>query len=289
MKIAVAGASGFIGKRAVAALVAAGHDVMELRRQDIETIARTTTRAGLSAIQVNAPDILVWAAGRREPTLEENKWIHAHALADVLDYFHLPRVVYLSTGEIYGDAPLPYREDSPTLSTSDYAQAKLLGEHVSVSCTSDKAAPDDPAIATVLRLPLVYGPDQSARMLIPRLVAALRAGERFPMTHGDQTRDLLFVDDAAQAIVRAVEAAIPGTFNIASGTEVRIRDVAESIARTIATARGASPDDLLALLGFGEVALRRDEAQRYVMDVSRAREQLGWTATTSLAEGIARL
>jgi nucleoside-diphosphate-sugar epimerase len=289
LRVAIAGASGFIGRRAAAALTAAGHHVMPLRREDIATIHETTSYAGLAAIEAKNPDVLVWAAGKREPTLEANKKIHAHALVDVMDYFSLARIVYLSSGEVYGDAPLPYREDGPTLSASDYAQAKLLGENAAMSSCERNASPEDPAIATVLRLGLVYGPDQSPRMLIPRVVAALRANERFPLTHGEQTRDLVFVDDVAHAIVRAVESANAGTYNIASGSEARIRDVVEGIARAIATQQGTSASDLLGLLGFGEVALRPDEAHRYVMDVSRAREDLGWTATTSLAEGLARL
>jgi nucleoside-diphosphate-sugar epimerase len=114
-----------------------------------------------------------------------------------------------------------------------------------------------------------------------------------PLTHGQQTRDLVYVDDVAAAIVAAVEApATPrGTeildagggqvFNIASGVETRIQDVCLGIARAL----GADP----ALLGFGETPLRPDEAHRYVMDVSRAAERLGWRATTSLADGFARL
>lgn len=289
MNVAVAGASGFIGRRAAAALTAAGHHVMDLRRADIEAIARTTTTAGIQAVQVRNPDVLVWAAGKREATLEENRWIHANALADVLDFFSLSRVVYLSTGEVYGNAPLPYREDGPTLSTSDYAQAKLGGEGAATSGCQSNSDPNYPALATVLRLGLVYGPDQAPRMLIPRVVAALRAGERFPLTHGEQTRDLVFVDDVAQAIVRAVESVKAGIFNIASGVETRIRDVCEGIARAIATEKGRAPDALFELLGFGETALRPDEAHRYVMDVSRARDELGWTATTTLADGFARL
>lgn len=315
-RVVVAGASGFIGRRACAALTAADHIAIDLPRADITAILEEAG-AGASRTQhvVDAPrtkrivdalageaDVLVWAAGKREPDRAANLRVHATAPLACARALGVHRVIYLSSGEVYGDAPLPYREDGPTLGTSDYAHAKLDGERALADATTTRSADAtttrsaDAAIrdAFVLRLGLVYGPGQSPRMLIPRVVAALRAGDRFPLTHGEQTRDLVFVDDVARAIVAAVEApprahARAGVLNIASGAEVRIREVVEGIARAIAAAQGVAFEHLRERLGFGEVALRPDEAHRYVMDVSRAREELGWTATTSLAEGLSRL
>lgn len=317
LRVVVAGASGFIGSRTVSALAAAGHAVLELARADIAALSYAPSTAGIQSIGprltaafgTHGADILVWAAGRREPDLDANRAIHVRAPVDVRDALSIPRVVYLSTGEVYGTAPLPYREDGPALGTSVYAIAKLEGEAAlarsireSVEPSSDPNSgesrqratdpiqPDEsPPGVTILRPALVYGAGSKPPMLIPRVVAALRAGERLPLTHGEQTRDLVYIDDVARAIVCAVESAETGIFNIASGVEVRIRDVVEGIARAIALQQGVPADTLLGLLGFGEVALRPDEAHRYVMDVSRARDLLGWTATTSLADGLARI
>jgi nucleoside-diphosphate-sugar epimerase len=301
-RVVVAGASGFIGRCTCVALDSAGHIAIHLSRADITAIVEETARAVekprtkriVDALAGEA-DVLVWAAGTREPDRAGNIRTHATAPLACARALGVHRVIYLSSGEVYGSAPLPYREDGPALGHSDYAHGKLAGESAlenETRTSSPHAALRD---AIVLRLGLVYGPGSKPPMLLPRLVAALRAGERFPMTHGEQTRDLVFVDDVARAIVAAVEVSDldPGkplsTVNIASGTEVRIREVAEAIARALAVSQGRAPEDLLALLAFGEVALRPDEAHRYVMDVSRAREQLGWTATTSLAEGARRL
>jgi nucleoside-diphosphate-sugar epimerase len=117
-------------------------------------------------------------------------------------------------------------------------------------------------------------------MLIPSLVRALRNGERYPLTHGEQTRDLVHVDDVARAVVAAIDAR-PAIYNIASGVETRIKDVCLEIARAI----GVSKD----LLGFGEKELRPDEATRYVLDVQRARVGLGWRTSINIERGVATL
>jgi nucleoside-diphosphate-sugar epimerase len=136
------------------------------------------------------------------------------------------------------------------------------------------------ARVTVLRLGVVYGPGQAPSMLIPQVVEALRAKRRIGLTPGTQTRDFVFVDDVAAAVGAALVGPA-GTFNIASGTEIAVRDVVKQIA-----ARFAAPDELL---GFRDIAPRPGEAPRYVLDVTAAARELGWRATTSLAEGIARL
>jgi nucleoside-diphosphate-sugar epimerase len=306
-RVVVAGASGFIGQRTCAALVAAGHIVINLPRADITAILEEHAPPQLDDAQRFEPhpiggaprtkqivdalageaDVLVWAAGKRQPDRSANLRLHALAPIACARVLGVHRVVYLSSGEVYGSAPLPYREDDPALGTSDYAHGKLAGERAFTEAIS--ATLGD---VFLLRLPLVYGPGSKPPMLVPRLVAALRAGERFPMTHGEQTRDLVFVDDVARAIVAAVEApAIAGAriFNIASGVEVRIREVVEGVARAVAASTNRPFEEVLAQVAFGEVALRPDEAHRYVMNVSRAREELGWIATTTLAEGFARL
>lgn len=256
MHVAVAGAAGFIGRAAVRALRAAGHDVAELARGGA----------------VPRADALVWAAGKREATFDANRAVHVDAAVATLRASGATRVVYLSSGECYGDVPLPYRENGPVAGTSDYARAKLEGEKAVRSVTEGCA----------LRLGVVYGPGQAPTMMIPQLVAALRAGIPFALTEGTQTRDFVFVEDVARAIVLAVEHdRLPPVINIGSGHEIAVRDAVREIARAL-----GAPESLLQ---FGAIAMRPDEARRYVLNVERAAAILGWHATTTLAEGASRL
>jgi nucleoside-diphosphate-sugar epimerase len=258
MTVVVAGAAGFIGSAIVRAARHAGHEVIAV---------------DLGDAYPSACDALVWAAGSKLATLPDNRAVHVDAAVRAIAACKAPRVIYLSSGECYGAAPVPFREDGPVDPRTPYAQAKLDGER----------AVAEHARAIVLRLGVVYGPGQAPRMLIPQVVDALRAGRHVALTEGRQTRDFVFVDDVAAAVVAALAApdGVTEPINIASGVEVQVRELVLALGRAL----GASTD----LLGFGELATRPDEPGRYVLDVGRAQAVLGWRATTTLAAGLERI
>jgi nucleoside-diphosphate-sugar epimerase len=95
---------------------------------------------------------------------------------------------------------------------------------------------------------------------------------------GQVSREFLFAPDCAEAIVLAMERYdSPEPMNLGSGREITIKDLTELIAR---------------LCGFeGRIewdASKPDGQPRRCLDVSRAREQLGWTAQTTLEDGLRR-
>lgn len=262
MRTVVVGGYGFLGSAAVRALAAAGHEAIAL---------------GRDARPVAGCDVLVWAAGRRFPDLETNHAVHVAAAVEALRVHRPARVVYLSTGECYGDAPVPFVEDGALRGTSPYALAKLEAEQAVA-----REAETLGGVAIALRLGVVYGPGQAPRMLIPQVVTALVRGEHIALTAGQQTRDFVYVDDVADAIVRACTAPpAPAVINIGTGTETAVRDVCRQLAE-IAGAREQ-------LLGFGELPMRPDEPGRYALSVERAAQLLDWRATTPLAAGLAAI
>ncbi|MBS1123588.1 MAG: UDP-glucose 4-epimerase [Deltaproteobacteria bacterium] len=252
MRVIVCGGRGFIGRRIVAALAARGHDVVAIGR-------------GESA----AGDVMIWAAGQRMPDLASNREIHVEGALAAVRATGASRVIVLSTGECYGDAPLPWREDGPALGTSAYARAKLEAEQAVAAI----------APTVVLRVGVGYGPGQAPGMLLPSIATALRAGQHIALTDGIQTRDFVYVDDVAEAVVRALVVA-PQIINVSSGQEVAVRDVCLQLGRLFGREQ---------LLGFGEIPRREVDALRYVLDVQRAATVLGWRATTPLSVGLARL
>ncbi|MBZ0236918.1 MAG: NAD(P)-dependent oxidoreductase [Deltaproteobacteria bacterium] len=235
MKVLVAGGRGFIGARAVSAAAAAGHEAGILEHGDD---AAAVCGAGW--------DALVCAALGHLPSLT--------------------RVVYLSSGETYGAQDVPFVEDAPLLGTSPYALAKIEGERALTSACASRGVD-----LTILRPSVVHGPGQRGPMFLPSLEHALAHDERFAMTAGEQTRDLVHVDDVAAAIVLALTGPA-GTYNISSGTELTLRD----LALTIAT-RAGKPH----LLAIGALPYRPNEQMRYLLSPARASTTLGWKGTRS--------
>ncbi|HUQ08654.1 MAG TPA: NAD(P)-dependent oxidoreductase [Kofleriaceae bacterium] len=253
MRVLVAGGRGFIGARAVSALATAGHDAGVLEHDDV---VATVCAAGW--------DALVWCAGARRATALENRVEHVDApLAALALLPRATRVVYLSSGETYGAQDVPFVEDAPLLGTSPYALAKIEGERaLSAACAARSVS------LSILRPSVVYGPGQRGAMFVPSLVHALTHGERFAMTAGEQTRDLVHVDDVARAIALALTGPA-GTYNISSGTEITMRALATELATRTSTTH---------LLDIGALPYRPNEQMRYLLSPARAAASLGWTA-----------
>jgi UDP-glucose 4-epimerase len=134
---------------------------------------------------------------------------------------------------------------------------------------------------TVLALANVYGPRQNPHGeagVVAIFSAKLLDRER-PLIFGDgsQTRDFVYVDDVADAFVRAVEKGGGLTLNIGTGVETSVQKLYNQMAK---------------LTGFREKAdhkpARTGELQRSAVDAGRAEMHLGWKPYTALDDGLAR-
>lgn len=134
----------------------------------------------------------------------------------------------------------------------------------------------------------LYGPrddfDREASHVIPamirKLIEARESGRDTVVLWGDgsATREFLYVDDAAEGILRAAESYDgPEPVNLGSGEEIAIRDLAGRIAAHTGY-RGRIAWD----------ATRPNGQPRRRLDTSRAAEQFGWRASTPLEEGLRR-
>lgn len=138
--------------------------------------------------------------------------------------------VFASTGAAYGEpVKFPISEDHPLLPTSPYGATKVAGEMLATSYRNCGKIPN----ATSLRFFNVYGVGQSAAYagVITAFANRLSRGLR-PVIYGDglQTRDFVYVEDVARAVVLAIEAGesrgLSGTYNVATGRSVSINELA---------------------------------------------------------------
>jgi len=186
------------------------------------------------------------------------------------------------------DAPVPFKEDDlfkgyPDAASAPYAIAKLAALEML------RAYRTQYGLRSAYVIPVnLYGPGDNldpgsshfVGALVDRCVRATRAGA--PVLEcwgtGRPTREFLFVEDAAEGVVRAAEEMDePTPINLGSGAEHSIREMVDLIVK---------------LCGYqGEVRwdpTKPDGVGRRSMDVSRAGALLGWRAKVGIEEGLAR-
>jgi len=186
------------------------------------------------------------------------------------------RFVNVGSGDVYGDAPVPFQEDGPVRPASPYAVSKYAAERF---CRMFNQAYGWPIVC--LRPFNVFGPHQSPDRIIPELIISAMSGRDLKMTEGTQTREFMYVDDVVDAFTRALtRPGIDGeVINVCRGEEVSIRELAVTVLDLM-----GNPVRAL----FGALPYRPTEIWRMFGDNSKALTLLDWKPTTSLADGLTR-
>ena len=139
------------------------------------------------------------------------------------------RIIVTSTSEVYGTAlSVPIAESHPKQPQSPYSATKIGADAIALSFYNAFALP-----VTVARPFNTYGPRQSARAIIPTIISQIASGMR-EIKVGDlsPTRDFNFVHDTCRGFLALARAEnVDGReINIATGTEVSMRETLEMIA-----------------------------------------------------------
>lgn len=304
MRALVTGGAGFIGSNLVDALLDRGDEVAVL--DDLSSGRRANLDAALQrGATLHEADIRDAGAVRRAFAAARPQLVfHLAAQVDVRKSLADPagdaainvvgtinvleaaraheveRLVNTSTGgAIYGDTELyPTPETEPALPMAAYGQSKLCAEQY---CSlMDRVY----GLRTVtLRYGNVYGPRQDPKGeagVIAIFAGRLLDGED-PVVYGDgtQTRDYTFVRDIVAANLTAAEHEhARGAFNIGTGTESSVLDVLAALRE----AAGIDPDAFQPRFE----PPRLGELDRSSLDVSKARDELGFTAPTVLVDGM---
>ena len=183
-------------------------------------------------------------------------------------------IVLASSRSVYGKhMPLPHREDEAACPFSFYGAAKLAAEGVALASNSMWGAH-----VKVLRFAQIIGADERQGVVAANLAAAQRGVPLQLWGQGDETaREYLYVRDAASAILRALECRdVDGVFNIGTGIMTSTSDLLECIA-------GVYED---VGVGIERHPEKQVEKVACCMDVSKARNVLGWKAEWALDEAI---
>jgi UDP-glucose 4-epimerase len=188
------------------------------------------------------------------------------------------RLIYASSAAVYGDASvLPTPETAPYAPISPYGISKMAAEAYCAYFARARALP-----CVALRYGSVYGPaaaEETEAGVITIFARRMLAGRR-PVIYGDgeQTRDLVYIDDVVQANLLAIERAPRpwAVYNVATGVETSINDVYRILA---ACAGFADPPEYQ--------PPKPGEVRRNAQDAGLIYRELGWSPQVAVREGLA--
>ncbi|RPD45518.1 NAD-dependent 4,6-dehydratase LegB [Paracnuella aquatica] len=189
------------------------------------------------------------------------------------------RVLVTSTSEVYGTAQyIPIDEKHPRQPQSPYSASKIGADCIAESFYRSFNLP-----LTIVRPFNTYGPRQSARAVIPTIITQLLNGKE-EIRLGDlrPTRDLLFVKDTAEGFVQIAksESLIGEDCNIATQSEISVRDLAQELINQINPAAQIITDD-------ERMRPEKSEVFRLYGSKQKISENTAWKQQYSLQEGLA--
>lgn len=297
-RVAIAGATGFIGRVLVDRLERRGahvtllvRDAASARERDVVVLSTdapgATAEALAEAMRARATGHVINLAGygvdpkaRVLQTAVRVNVEMAALLAEAAARAGVRSFIHVGSNSEYADprTDQPVGEDASLETCRIYGASKAAGSLMVQAIAASTGLP-----AIVARLFNVYGPGEAPWRLLPSLHAALRSGRRAALSPGTQVRDFLHVDDVADGLIALAGAAAMGhreaVVNLCSGTGTSVRAFAEACGR----AMRADP----ALLGFGDLPMRPDDIAHLVGSTRRLHEMTAWRPRFSLDEGLA--
>jgi len=287
--VLVTGATGFVGRQALAKLLARGLCVHAVTSRNLappcpgvvwhraNLLDATDRRRLFETVAASHLLHLAWHVehGKFWTAPENEQWLEASL--DLLRRFAGSggeRAVLAGTCAEYDwnrEEARPVREDDPCRPATPYGRAKLaLFEAVGTAGLSSAWA----------RFFFMFGPGEDPRRLIPLIARGLLQNRRIPLSAGHQIRDFLDTRDIGEALVQLLLARhVAGPVNVASGRAISIREVAALLARL------ANRDE--DLLDFGAVPGGEREPPFLVADVSRLTREAGFVPKHTLEERLA--
>ena len=287
MRYIVTGAAGFIGSHLAETLGDAGHEVVGVdcftdyydpaekernaRGLDVQRLDLAGEELDLDGVDgvfhlAGQPGVRsfgdVFPLYLRRNVLATQRVLEACAATGT-------RLVFASSSSVYGEAEAyPTPEDATPRPISPYGITKLACEHLARAYAGD---------VVTLRYFTVYGPRQRPDMAFRRVCDALLAGDTFEVYGGGlQSRSFTYVADTVDATIAAMERAPAGSlFNVGGGEEATMLDAISLLEQ----ASGRSLD-------VRHVDAARGDVSRTKADDSRIAAALGWSPSTSLADGL---
>lgn len=303
-KVLVTGADGFIGSHLVERLVAEGHEVRALAQYNSFNswgwLDHSSVRDGIEVVSGDVRD----AQFCNGITKGVETVFHLAALIAIPYSYAAPdsyvetnvrgtlnicqaalnagcgRVIHTSTSEVYGTARyVPIDEAHPLQPQSPYSASKIGADAMAMSFHSAFELP-----LTIARPFNTYGPRQSARAVIPTIIAQIAAGAtQIKLGDVTPTRDFNYVEDTCRGFIALANApeSVGQTVNIASNYEISVLD-------TLTMIRDIMGSSVEFITDEARMRPNASEVFRLWGDNSLLQSLTGFTPAISLQDGLTR-
>jgi nucleoside-diphosphate-sugar epimerase len=299
MTVLVTGAGGFVGGALCAALLNDGHDVVGvLRPGETSWRMKDPSMAGIRIVQhdIVNPDFanVINEIGPTEifhlaahgayswqndaPSIVNCNLTATIALADAAAKVGSCKAfVHTGSSSEYGLKVVPHAESDLIKPNSVYAVSKAAATHY-----LGHLARTGSLNAVTARLFSIYGPFEDSSRLIPQVVIKGREGSLPPLASPTIARDFVYVDDAVRCLRQIAETVASGgtpgeVVNVCSGIETTLADVADASAAVFPGVPAPA---------WGTYESRHWDTNKWSGDPKLARTAVGWSATTSLRDGL---
>lgn len=238
----------------------------------------------MDLFDIEKPEMIVNFAAQSEvgPSWDHpEQWFRTNCLGIVnltnklKDREYLKRYVHISSPEVYGTCLGIVKEDAPFNPSTPYAASKAAGDMFIQVLIKNFNFP-----AILIRSTNVYGPGQQLFKIIPRSIIYIKMGKKIAL-HGDglAVKSYIHIRDTSHGELAAMEKGRLGSiYHLSPESGYEVRDVVRKICDLMGRDFEAST------ISVGE-RLGQDAA--YVIDSSRARDELGWYPKITLDEGLA--
>ncbi len=313
-RVAVTGASGFVGGKAADWLDERGYEVFRFGRRSASKVPERIRDSYRSwdieaGLLDEAPEVdaVVHCAGAVDDwgTFEPFRRANVDGTRNVLRTFPHARFVHVSSASVYdpnADHSLVREDQANPADTADTARVKWLNAYGRTKRMAENEVVELAAARSIILRPhAVYGPGDT--QLLPRLVSRFRFGRLVVAGDEDVRVSLTHVDNFSYAIQLAIESDATGAFNISDPTAPTLDECLRTVLRRIGKPERilwlpAGPVNAVAFMmeaacGFGRGPkppvtrfqishLTRD----FVYDLTKARDELGYAPPIDLPHGL---
>ena len=261
------GASGFLGSAVLRRLIEAGFDGVGVSRKKAPGLLQVERYADSTVgdVLIHLAEINDRAQANQLSTeYEQDASSTLYALLEK----GYGKVIYASSSVLYGDGVSTAHLETDAASAIDtYTRVKLAAEYSVLSCGG-----------VVARLANIYGPGMAAENVLSQILAQLDQNGPITLQNTSPVRDFIWVEDAAEAIMKMVSGRAQGVFNVGTGIGTSIGELARMLLEEVKQPQrqiiSVQPASKLSCI---------------VLDITKAKQDLQWQPSTTLSKGLRRL